>query len=104
MLRFAADQAWEHAKTMTAMAEQFLSDKTAVSTLWPIVGYGSYVCAAIQMRRLLALNGLNRQHLDRIKIHLHITGELKKYGMPLEPLVCFPSSFSLSEVFSLTIC
>ncbi|KAJ4152187.1 hypothetical protein NW765_017696 [Fusarium oxysporum] len=86
MLRLAAEQAWEHSTKMTTMTEQYLSWKAPISKLWPMVGYGAYVCAAVQLRRCLAFGLLNHQWLERTKVHLHLTGELRKYWMTLQPL------------------
>lgn len=99
MLRLAAEQAWEHSTKMTTMTEQYLSWKAPVSKLWPMVGYGAYVCAAVQLRRCLALGLLNHQWLERTKVHLHLTGELRKYWMTLQPLVCC-SMFMIVLLFS----
>ncbi|KAI8648315.1 hypothetical protein NCS56_01515800 [Fusarium sp. Ph1] len=86
MLRLAAEQAWEHSTKMTTMTEQYISWKAPISKLWPMVGYGAYVCAAVQLRRCLALGSLNYQWFERTKAHLHLTGELRKYWMTLQPL------------------
>lgn len=87
MIRLAAEQAWEHSVSMTTIAEQFVARKAAISKLWAVVGYGAYVCAAIQLRRFLALGVLTHQRLQETKVHLHLTGELSKYWMTLQPLV-----------------
>ncbi|KAF4211435.1 hypothetical protein CNMCM5878_002601 [Aspergillus fumigatiaffinis] len=86
MIRLAAEQAWKHSVCMTTIAEQFIARKASVSKSWPIVGYGAYVCAAIQLRRFLALGVLSYQRLQETKVHLHLTGELSKYWMTLRPL------------------
>ncbi|KAJ6151375.1 hypothetical protein N7470_007969 [Penicillium chermesinum] len=86
MIRLAAEQAWKHSIYMATIAEQFIARKTTVSKSWAIVGYGAYVCAAIQLRRFLALGALSHQRLQETKVHLHLTGELSKYWMTLRPL------------------
>lgn len=91
MIRLAAEHAWKHSGYMTTMAEQFLARKATVSKSWAIVGYGAYVCAAIQLRRFLALGVLSHQRLQETKVHLHLTGELSKYWMSLRPLVSLSS-------------
>lgn len=87
MIRHAAEQAWEHSVFMWSMAEHFIARKKAISKSWAIVGYGAYVCAAIQIRRCLALGVLTHQRLQELKVHLRLTGELSKYWMTLRPLV-----------------
>ncbi|EED12328.1 hypothetical protein TSTA_003840 [Talaromyces stipitatus ATCC 10500] len=86
MIRLAAEQAWEHSVSMTTMADQFIARRATISKLWPVVGYGAYVCAVIQLRRFLALRVLTHQHLQEMKVHLLISGELSKYWMTLQPL------------------
>lgn len=95
MIRLSAEQAWEHSVSLTTMTDQFIAGKAAISKSWAVVGYGAYVCAAIQLRRLLALGVLTHQRLQDTKVHLHLTGELSKYWMTLRPLVC-PSPFNLT--------
>jgi hypothetical protein len=72
---------------MVEMTENFLRRKGATSKLWPIVGYGAYVCAAIQLRCFLAFEELSDQNIERAAILLHVTGELKNYWNNLQPLV-----------------
>jgi hypothetical protein len=86
-LQLAAEQAWRHSSIMVDMTEKFLMRKGATSKLWPIVGYGAYVCAAIQLRCFLALGDLSDQHLERVAVLLRVTGELKNYWKNLQPLV-----------------
>lgn len=87
MLRLAAEQALKHSTIMTNMTEHFLTQRTAISKLWPIVGYGAYVCAAIQLRYFLALGILTEERLERTRVHLKIVDELRKYWKTLQPLV-----------------
>lgn len=87
MIRLAAEQAWEHSVSMSTMAEHLIARRAAISKSWAIVGYGAYVCAAIQLRRFLALGVLTHQRLQETKVHLHLTGELSKYWMTLQPIV-----------------
>ncbi|KAJ5214602.1 hypothetical protein N7449_001771 [Penicillium cf. viridicatum] len=86
MIRLAAEQAWEHSVSMSTMAKHFIARKAAISKSWAIVGYGAYVCAAIQLRRFLALGVLTHQRLQETKVNLQLTGELSKYWMTLQPL------------------
>ncbi|KAH7064329.1 hypothetical protein BKA63DRAFT_525206 [Paraphoma chrysanthemicola] len=79
LLRLAAEQAWKHSSIMVDMTEHFLSRKGVISKLWPIVGYGAYVCAAIQLRCLLALGSLTMARLKRCESLLRLIGELKNY-------------------------
>jgi hypothetical protein len=95
MRRLAAEQAWDHSVIMTTMTDQFLMQKVVISKLWAVVGYGAYVCAAIQLRRFLALGILTHQRLEYTKVHLHLIGELSKYWMTLQPFV----SFSIKDLF-----
>ncbi|QPC78040.1 hypothetical protein HYE68_008792 [Fusarium pseudograminearum] len=86
MLQHAAEQAYEHSLRITNMAEQYLSSRASVSKLWPIVGYSAYVCAAVQLRRCLAIGSLDQAWYNRNKTNLQITGELGRYWMTLQPL------------------
>ncbi|KAH7139964.1 hypothetical protein B0J13DRAFT_69292 [Dactylonectria estremocensis] len=86
MLRLAAEQALKHSTIMTNISQHFMTQKTAVSKLWPIVGYGAYVCAAIQLRYFLALRILTDERLERAKVHLKLVDELSNYWMTLKPL------------------
>lgn len=69
------------------MTEHFSSRKGVASKLWPIVGYGAYVCAAIQIRCLLALGSLTTARLERCESLLHLIGELKEYWGNVSSLV-----------------
>ncbi|KAH6884444.1 hypothetical protein B0T10DRAFT_579059 [Thelonectria olida] len=86
MIRLAAEQAWEHSVFITTITEQFIARKASISKSWAVVGYGAYVCAAIQLRRYLALGILTHQRLKDTTVHLHLAGELRKYWMTLRPL------------------
>jgi len=92
--RLAAEQAWERSTKLTTMMERYLSGGGCVSKLWPIVGYGAYVCAVVQIRRCLSFDMLEEQWLERAKVHLKVTEELGKYWMTLRPLVRFYPSLS----------
>lgn len=87
MLQLAAEQAWEHSKKMTEMTEQYISSKASVSKLWPIVGYGAYVCAAVQLRRCLALGLLHHSQIQSTRINLRLAAELCRYWTHLQPVV-----------------
>jgi hypothetical protein len=86
-LQLAAEQARRHSSIMVEMTEKFLVRKGDITKLWPIVGYGAYVCAAIQLRCFLAFRDLSHRNLERVAILLRITGELKNYWENLQPLV-----------------
>ncbi|KAH7129129.1 hypothetical protein EDB81DRAFT_808764 [Dactylonectria macrodidyma] len=86
VLRLAAEQALKHSTIMTNISQHFVAQRTAVSKLWPIVGYGAYVCAAIQLRYFLALRILTVERLERAKVHLKLVGELSDYWKTLKPL------------------
>lgn len=79
LLRLAAEQAWKHSSIMVDMTEHFLSRKGVISKLWPIVGYGAYVCTVIQLRCFFALRSLTVARLKRCENLLCLTGELKNY-------------------------
>ncbi|KAF4333520.1 transcription factor [Fusarium beomiforme] len=85
-MQLAADQASEHSKTMTVMTEQYISAKAPISKLWPIVGYGAYVCAAVQLRRCLALGLLTHPGIQETRINLRLTAELCEYWTHLRPV------------------
>ncbi|KAI3573528.1 hypothetical protein IWW34DRAFT_855699 [Fusarium oxysporum f. sp. albedinis] len=87
MLQQAAEQAYEHCLRITSMAEQYLSSRASASKLWPIAGYSAYVCAAVQLRRCLAIGSLDQAWYERNKANLQLTGELGRYWMTLQPLV-----------------
>ncbi|KAJ0137562.1 MKL/myocardin-like protein 1 [Fusarium oxysporum f. sp. albedinis] len=86
MLQQAAEQAYEHCLRITSMAEQYLSSRASASKLWPIAGYSAYVCAAVQLRRCLAIGSLDQAWYERNKANLQLTGELGRYWMTLQPL------------------
>ncbi|KAF4995325.1 hypothetical protein FDECE_12816 [Fusarium decemcellulare] len=86
MLQLAAEQAWEHSRRMTQMTEQYISSKSSISKLWPIVGYGAYVCAAVQLRRCLALGLLSLSEIQITRINLRLAAELCKYWSHLRPV------------------
>ncbi|KAJ3535767.1 hypothetical protein NM208_g7000 [Fusarium decemcellulare] len=86
MLQLAAEQAWEHSRRMTQMTEQYISSKASISKLWPIVGYGVYVCAAVQLRRCLALGLLSLSEIQITRINLRLAAELCKYWSHLRPV------------------
>ncbi|KAH7002617.1 hypothetical protein EDB80DRAFT_578829 [Ilyonectria destructans] len=102
MLRLAAEQALKHSTIMTNITEHFLTQRTAISKLWPIVGYGAYVCAAIQLRYFLALGILTEERLERTRVHLKLVGELKEYWKTLQPLhVDMEQQFSQAQTIIL---
>ncbi|KIL92393.1 hypothetical protein FAVG1_04804 [Fusarium avenaceum] len=86
MLQQAAEQAYKHSLTITSMVKQYLSSKASTSKLWPIVGYSAYVCAAVQLRRCLAIDSLDQAWYERNETNLQIAVELGKYWMTLQPL------------------
>ncbi|KAM5353719.1 hypothetical protein ACJ41O_000369 [Fusarium nematophilum] len=86
MLRLAAEQASERSRRMITMTEEYISSKAEISKLWPIVGYGAYVCTAVQLRRCLALGLLNDAWIQRTRVNLQLAGELCKYWTHLRPL------------------
>ncbi|KAI6750530.1 hypothetical protein HG530_014811 [Fusarium avenaceum] len=86
MLQQAAEQAYDHSLTITSMVKKYLSSKASTSKLWPIVGYSAYVCAAVQLRRCLAIRSLDQAWYERNTTNLEITGELGKHWMTLQPL------------------
>ncbi|XEU94900.1 hypothetical protein FSHL1_000184 [Fusarium sambucinum] len=86
MLQLAAEQAWEHSKTMTTMTEQYISSKAPISKLWSIVGYGAYVCVSVQLRRYHALGSLSHLELQGPLTNFRLTSELCKYWSHLRPM------------------
>ncbi|KPA36705.1 transcription factor [Fusarium langsethiae] len=86
LLQLAAEQAWERCKTMTAMTEQYLSTKAPISKLWSIVGYGAYVCVAVQLRRYHALGSLTQLEFQRALTNFRLTSELCRYWIHLRPI------------------
>ncbi|KAH7009268.1 uncharacterized protein B0I36DRAFT_378638 [Microdochium trichocladiopsis] len=104
MLQLAAERAWEHSLKLTTMTEQYLARQSPISKLWPMIGYGAYVCAAVQLRRCLALRLLDEQRLGRARVHLQFTGGLMRYWTTLRPLhEDMERQFAQTQVLSHTL-
>lgn len=89
ILRLSAEQAIAHSARITDITNHFLSQQPDVSKLWPVIGYGAFVCSSVQLRYSIASNALSALQIERLRVHFHLLDGLKRYWAPLQQTVRF---------------
>lgn len=90
MIQSCGRQALRYCDSLNEMMHQYLAGKQDASKLWPMIGYGSYFCATMQLRRIAALDGPKLFQIERARVHLAVITGFQIYWLPLRSMVRSP--------------